>query len=120
VLPERSPPDFPAIEYYLKERKEPMTYGPIDFVALEFKGNEFTGEIMPALNELIASKTIRIIDMVVVLKDQEGNVSAVEAQQHSPAMITIFDPLDADASEMIKLGDIEMIGEQYDGSGDAV
>ena len=26
-----------------------MTYGPIDFLALEFKGNQFKGEIMPAL-----------------------------------------------------------------------
>jgi hypothetical protein len=26
-----------------------MTYGPIDFVALEFKTNQLTGESLPAL-----------------------------------------------------------------------
>ena len=29
-----------------------MTYGPIDFVALEFKGNQFKGEILPAIMDL--------------------------------------------------------------------
>ena len=48
-----------------------MTYGPIDFIALEFKGNQFKGEIMPALVELIANKTIRVIDLVIVLKDEK-------------------------------------------------
>ena len=46
-----------------------MTYGPIDFVALEFKGNNFKGEIIPALVDLITNKTIRVIDLVIVLKD---------------------------------------------------
>ena len=30
-----------------------MTYGPIDFVALEFKGNQFKGEIFPAILDLV-------------------------------------------------------------------
>ncbi len=28
-----------------------MTYGPVDFVALEFKGNQFKGEIFPEHHE---------------------------------------------------------------------
>ena len=30
-----------------------MTYGPIDFIALEFPGNRFKGEILPDLLELV-------------------------------------------------------------------
>ncbi len=30
-----------------------MTYGPIDFLALEFEGNKFRGDILPTLLELI-------------------------------------------------------------------
>ena len=30
-----------------------MTYGPIDFIALEFPGNRFRGEILPELFELV-------------------------------------------------------------------
>lgn len=31
-----------------------MSYGPIDFLALEFKGNQFKGEILKELNTLMA------------------------------------------------------------------
>jgi acyl-CoA thioesterase len=41
-----------------------MTFGPIDFIALEFKGNQFHGEIMSDLTELVSSEVIRILDLV--------------------------------------------------------
>ena len=34
-----------------------MTYGPIDFVALEFKGNQFKGEILPAIMDLVSRRS---------------------------------------------------------------
>ncbi len=49
-----------------------MTYGPVDFLALEFKGNQFKGEILPALLDLVQKKIVRVIDFIVVLKDQDG------------------------------------------------
>lgn len=87
-----------------------MTYGPIDFVALEFKGNQFKGEIIPALRDLIASKTIRVIDLVIVMKDEKGLVEVAELQQLAPDVIAIFDPLDKEVNEMIKLEDAQMVG----------
>jgi uncharacterized membrane protein len=89
---------------------KPMTYGPIDFVALEFKGNQFKGEIIPALRDLIASKTIRVIDLVIVMKDEKGLVEVAELQQLAPDVIAIFDPLDKEVNEMIKLEDAQMVG----------
>ena len=56
-----------------------MTYGPIDFVALEFKGNQFKGEILPALLDLINKGTIRLIDLVIVQKDMLGAVTDARA-----------------------------------------
>ena len=51
-----------------------MTYGPIDFIALQFPGNRFRGEILPDMLELVDKKIIRIIDLVVILKDHDGHV----------------------------------------------
>jgi hypothetical protein len=87
-----------------------MTYGPIDFVALEFKGNNFKGEIIPALVDLIKNKTIRIIDLVIVLKDKKGKVEIAELQQLSPDIIAVFDPLDKEVNELIKEADAQMVG----------
>jgi hypothetical protein len=96
-----------------------MTYGPIDFVALEFKGNQFKGEIIPALVDLIANKTIRIIDLVIVQKDKKGAVEIAELKQLSPDIVAVFDPLAWESNEMIKEADAQMVGENMENNSTA-
>jgi len=96
-----------------------MTYGPIDFVALEFKGNNFKGEIIPALIDLVKNKTIRIIDLVIVLKDKKGVVEVAELQQLTPEIIAIFNPLDKEVNEMIKVEDAQMVGRNMENNSTA-
>ena len=88
-----------------------MTLGPIDFIALEFPGNRFKGEILPELFELVDREIIRIIDLVVIMKDQ-GQVTVRELRELDAAHIEMFNPLKADVSQMITRGDIDMIVEQ--------
>ena len=96
-----------------------MTYGPIDFIAIEFKGNNFKGEIIPALKDLITSKTIRVIDLVIVQKDKKGEVEIAELKQLSPEIIAIFDPLAWESNEMIKAADAEMVGKDMENNSTA-
>jgi uncharacterized membrane protein len=84
-----------------------MTLGPIDFIALEFPGNRFRGEILTELLELVQAGTIRIIDLVVILKDEEGNVVVRELQELDPENIRVFDPLEIEVNSMITQGDID-------------
>ena len=88
-----------------------MTFGPIDFIALEFPGNRFRGEILPELFELVEKEIIRIIDLVVIIKDQ-GQVIVRELRELDAAHIAMFDPLKADVNQMITRGDIDAIAEQ--------
>jgi translation initiation factor IF-2 len=62
-----------------------MSIGPIEYVVVGFPGNKFKGEIVPALAELVENGTIRILDLVFILKDEEGNVAAVELADLDPA-----------------------------------
>ena len=55
-----------------------MSLGPIEFLALKFPGNEFRGEILPALADLVEAETIRIIDLLFVQKTAEGTVRVIE------------------------------------------
>ena len=91
-----------------------MTYGPIDFVALEFKGNQFKGEIFPALMDLVNREIVRVIDLIVVQKDADGKVTHREIQEHDNAVLAVFDPLKAEINGMIQVEDIEMIGEKLE------
>ena len=85
-----------------------MTYGPIDLIVLEFPGNRFKGEILPELFDLVEKGIIRIIDLVVIMKDQ-GEIIVMELRELDAAHIAMFDPLHADVSQMITRADIDMI-----------
>jgi uncharacterized membrane protein len=91
-----------------------MTYGPIDFVALEFKGNQFKGEILPEIMNLVNKDIVRVIDMIVVKKDADGTVTHREMQEHDKDVLAVFDPLKAEISGMIQVEDIELIGEKLE------
>ncbi|TFD31640.1 DUF6325 family protein [Cryobacterium cryoconiti] len=55
--------------------------GPIEILVVEFPGNKFTGEIMPALNDLVDSETISIVDGLFVMKDAEGSITYSEFEE---------------------------------------
>jgi hypothetical protein len=51
--------------------------GPIDYLALEFPGARLTGEGMSILVDLVDRGIIRILDMRALVRDDEGNVTAI-------------------------------------------
>jgi len=88
-----------------------MTYGPIDFVAIEFKTDQLTGESLPELLELVQKEIIRLIDLVIIIKDQDGNHEVLEMEELPDNVLAIFDPLEVDISGIIQVEDIEVIAE---------
>jgi hypothetical protein len=83
-----------------------MTYGPIDFLALEFKTDQLKGEILPEMLELVKNKIVRVIDLVIIQKYNDGHHEALEMQQLAPDLLAIFDPLEVEISGMIQDEDI--------------
>ena len=86
-----------------------MTYGPTDFVALEFKTDQLSGETLPALFDLVEKKIIRVIDLVIIIKDQAGDHAVLEIDELEPEVMAIFDPLEVEISGIIQVEDIEVI-----------
>ena len=86
-----------------------MSYGPIDFVALEFKTDQLTGESLPALLELVQKQIVRVIDLVIIRKDHEGHYQVLEIEELAPNVLAIFDPLEIEISGIIQVEDIELI-----------
>ena len=76
-----------------------MSLGPIEIIVVGFPENQFTGEIAPALADLVESGIVRIVDLVFITKDDDGEVAALELNE-----------LDA----LIGEEDIEDFGEQLD------
>ena len=56
-----------------------MSIGPVEYIVVGFPGNEFKGEIAPAIADLVESGTIRILDLVFITKDGNGDFGAVDS-----------------------------------------
>jgi uncharacterized membrane protein len=54
-----------------------MAVGSVEYAVIAFPGNNFKGEIIPAIKELVDRELVRILDLVVVKKDANGDVEAV-------------------------------------------
>lgn len=61
-----------------------MAYGPAELIVVKFPGNQFRGEILPALTDLIDTGTIRLIDLLFLMKETDGSVTYLEAGEVFP------------------------------------
>jgi hypothetical protein len=61
-----------------------MAFGPVDIVIIGFPGNKFSGQIAPAIQELVQNGTVRIIDLLFIMKDADGVVTTIEAADLDP------------------------------------
>ena len=57
--------------------------GPVDYVIVEFPAgaSNFTGEMAEELIALVDSGTIRLIDVLILTKSQDGTVEATELSE---------------------------------------
>lgn len=56
---------------------ETLEMGPIDYLVVEWPGRQPNGEVAPVLVDLVDRGLIRILDLLFVNKDEEGNVAAL-------------------------------------------
>jgi uncharacterized membrane protein len=60
-----------------------MAIGPVQMLVVGFEGPEFKGEILEELTRLKDEDIIRLIDLVVVKKDDEGNIETLHTSDLS-------------------------------------
>ena len=61
-----------------------MPLGPVDVYIIGFPGNNFSGEIVPAILEQVGKGVIRVVDVLFVAKDLEGNVAVLTIEDLGP------------------------------------
>ncbi len=82
-----------------------MAIGPVEYIIVGFPGNQFNGEIAPELAKLVESGTIRILDLVFISKDADGNVAAIDFEDHHD--VALFNLIDGDVGGFISDEDVE-------------
>ncbi|HEX5579626.1 MAG TPA: DUF6325 family protein [Candidatus Limnocylindria bacterium] len=87
-----------------------MNLGPVEILVVKFPGNQFTGEIAPALRDLVDAGTIRIIDLVFVSKDADGSIGAFEIQDLGEDEQASYNAVTDFEAPMMTTDDIERLG----------
>ena len=74
--------------------------GPVDYVVVEFPAgaSNFTGEMADELVALVEAGTIRVIDILILTKNEDGSVDAMELSD-----IEELGPLQAVEAELAEL-----------------
>ena len=85
--------------------------GPVEYVVVGFSDGRFTGDIAAALNELLETGTIRIIDLAVVGRSGSGDVSILEIQELGPDVSAAFAGIDGTARGLLSEADLAEIAE---------
>jgi hypothetical protein len=91
-----------------------MSIGPVEYIAIAFPGNKFSGKIVPAIKELQQSGTIRVLDLVLISKDGDGNVTGVELAEASPEEQASLAALGVSGRNLLGQEDVEDIGAALD------
>jgi hypothetical protein len=74
-----------------------------------FPGNNFTGDIAPALADLIERQLVRVLDLVFITKDANGDVVSFEFDQLDE--LAPYANVSGDARGMLNSEDIEHAAE---------
>lgn len=85
--------------------------GPVDYLVVEFPAGaqNFTGDMAAELARLANSGTIRILDILILQKNDDGSVDALEIDE-TPAVDELR-ALEADIAELLAAEDVELLAE---------
>jgi hypothetical protein len=86
----------------------------VEYLIVAFPGNQFKGEIVPALAELVESGTIRIIDLAFVLKDADGAVVTAELGDLDSDVFKAFDALSPETLGLLNEEDLAAAAEELE------
>ena len=95
--------------------------GPVDYLVVGFPAEKanFSGAMADELKKLMDSGTIRVLDLVMVTKDEDGAVEAAELRDHDETEVGELRALEADLSLILAMEDVERVGADLEPGGTA-
>lgn len=88
-----------------------MSRGPVELRVIAFPENQFRGEIVPALADLVEQEIVRIIDILFVYKAMDGEVSVFEISDLDDEDYAVYDPIVAEVTGYLSEWDIDQLSE---------
>jgi uncharacterized protein DUF6325 len=88
--------------------------GPVDYIVVEFPAgaSNFTGEMADELIALVESGTIRVIDVLILTKNEDGTVDAMELSEIE--QLGPLQAVEAQLAEFLAEEDVENLAAAID------
>jgi len=84
-----------------------MTLGPLEYLVVGFEGNRFTGQILRELRAAHDKGIIRVVDLLLLTKDESGNLAAMELSELSGEEAEQLGPIAGDLLQVLEPDDVE-------------
>ena len=86
--------------------------GPVDYLVVGFPAQraDFSGEMATELKALIDSNTIRVLDLVMITKGEDGSVEGSELRDADDSEVGELRALERDLAILLAEEDVEEIG----------
>jgi hypothetical protein len=84
-----------------------MTIGPVSYTVIAFPGNQFNGNVAPEVAKLVANGTVRILDLVFVAKDEQGDTISLEFDQMDE--LAAFNDIDGEVGGLVNVEDLDHV-----------
>ena len=86
-----------------------MVLGPLEYLVVGFEDYRFTGQILAELRAAQEKGIIRVVDLCVIKKDEQGNVTAQELSDLSGEEATELSPLATHVMSLLSDEDIQQV-----------
>jgi len=87
---------------------------PLELVLIAFEGDQFEGDILPALGELVDKGMVRIVDLAFVSKLADGSITILEAQELSEELGEAIQALAGEPMGLLSEGDLIELSDDID------
>lgn len=89
--------------------------GPIDYIVVGFKGNNFDGSVLSELQKAVESGVIRVVDLLFIIKDKDGSVEMAEVFDQHDELKEVASMLGhADDLPLLTEDDVAKLGEKME------
>jgi len=83
--------------------------GPVDWIVVEFPGSMFKGEIAPVLDDLVTRGIIRVLDLLLIRKDEDGSFDVFELSDLDESEIGTLRLYETALANLLSEEDVEAV-----------
>ena len=86
--------------------------GPVDYMVVGFPADkaDFSGAMADELKKLMDSGTVRVLDLMIVTKAEDGTVAVAELRDRDESEVGELRSLEAEMSMLLAAEDVERVG----------